>query len=68
LPFWHDLFSAARTRIAAERAADLAPIIAGIQGAGVVPLRAMATDLNWRNIPAPQGGTWSAVQIQRILA
>ncbi len=59
---------AARTKIATERTADLAPIIADIRAAGVVSLRAIAADLNRRGIPAPRGGAWSAVQVKRILA
>ncbi len=57
---------AARIRIAAERAADLAPIIADVRATGAVSLRAIAANLNQRGIPAPSGGEWSAVQVRRV--
>jgi DNA invertase Pin-like site-specific DNA recombinase len=59
---------AARTRIAVERAADLAPIIAGLRASGITSLRGIAAELNLRGIPAPRGGDWSAAQVKQILA
>ncbi|WCS25230.1 recombinase family protein [Methylobacterium sp. NMS14P] len=56
---------ARRTEIANGRAADLAPIIADVKAAGAVSLREIAAALNRRAIPAPRGGAWSAVQVQR---
>lgn len=52
---------------AARRAADLAPIIASIQASGATSLRHIAAELNHRKIPTARGGTWSAVQVDRIL-
>jgi DNA invertase Pin-like site-specific DNA recombinase len=62
-------------RIAAERrvaqadrrAADVAPVIRELKAAGT-SLRGIAADLTARGIPTPQGGTWSAVQVARVLA
>lgn len=55
-----------RTRAAKQRAQVL-PVIAGIQGQGISTLRAIAAELNAREVDAPRGGQWSAVQVQRIL-
>jgi DNA invertase Pin-like site-specific DNA recombinase len=55
-------------RAAAQRAADLAPVIAELQASGATSLRAMAAGLNDRNIPTANGGTWSATQVMRVLA
>ena len=53
---------------AEQQAADLAPIIAELRAGGAGSLRALADGLNQRGIPTPRGqGTWSAVQIQRLL-
>jgi hypothetical protein len=54
---------AARTRITAERAADLAPIIADMRTAGAVSLHAIAANLNQRGIPASSGGAWSPFRL-----
>jgi hypothetical protein len=54
---------------AAARAADIAPIIAEVQAAGATSLRAIAAGLNDRGIPTARGnGTWSAVQVARVMA
>jgi DNA invertase Pin-like site-specific DNA recombinase len=58
---------AARTKIATGRATDLAPIIADLQAAGATSLRQIAAGLNERGIHTARGGTWSAVQVQRII-
>ena len=63
---------AAGTRVrqerAAQRAADVAPIIARLQAAGATSLYAIAAGLNARNIPTARGqGEWSAVQVMRVL-
>lgn len=56
-------------RVAAERATDLAPVIAELQAAGATSLRAIAAGLNERKIPTARGtGEWSAVQVMRVLA
>lgn len=51
----------------AQRAQDLAPTLAEIQGEGVTSLRQLAAGLNARGIPAPRRGEWSAVQVRRVL-
>lgn len=60
--------AAVRIGRAAQRAQDLAPTLAEIQGEGVTSLRQLATGLNARGIPAPRRGGWSAVQVRRVLA
>lgn len=60
--------NAARSATAAQRAADLGPIVAELRAAGANTLRALATALNARQIPATRGGAWSAPQVQRLLA
>jgi DNA invertase Pin-like site-specific DNA recombinase len=57
-----------RQERAAQRAADVAPIIAKLQAAGATSLYAIAAGLNARNIPTARGqGEWSAVQVARVL-
>jgi DNA invertase Pin-like site-specific DNA recombinase len=58
----------AKTRKAAERAADLAPVIEELRQEGAQSTRAIAAGLNARRIPAPRGGEWTGVQVQRVLA
>ena len=58
---------AAKTERARARAADLKPILADLRASGAVSLRAMAAGLNSRGIPTARGGTWSAVQVKRVL-
>jgi DNA invertase Pin-like site-specific DNA recombinase len=61
------LSAAAKRRKAADRAADLAPILDDIRAAGVTSARGIATELTRRGIPTPRGSaTWSAVQVQRL--
>jgi DNA invertase Pin-like site-specific DNA recombinase len=58
----------ANARIAAERAAYVMPVIAELQAAGAVSLRAIAVGLNARGIPTARGiGPWSATQVLRTL-
>ena len=58
----------ANARKAAERAADLAPVISELQAAGKTSLRAIAEGLNERGIPTARGaGNWSAAQVARVL-
>jgi DNA invertase Pin-like site-specific DNA recombinase len=54
---------------AAQKAADLAPIIAEIREADARSLRDIARRLTERGIPQPSGnmGDWSAVQVRRVL-
>lgn len=53
---------------AAVRAADVAPIIEEIRATGAASLRQIAAGLNERGIPTARGGTWTAVQVSRILS
>jgi DNA invertase Pin-like site-specific DNA recombinase len=52
---------------AAERAQELAPVVAEIRSAGASSLRAIAAGLNARGITTAQGGVWSAMQVKRVL-
>jgi DNA invertase Pin-like site-specific DNA recombinase len=62
------LSKAALQRRANARAADVAPTVKELQAAGATSLRAIAAGLNARRIPTARGGgTWSAVQVARIL-
>jgi hypothetical protein len=58
---------ARRTVIAAERMADLRPIITDVQVSGASSLRQIAAGLNGRGIPTARGGAWSAVQVKRVM-
>jgi DNA invertase Pin-like site-specific DNA recombinase len=61
--------AALRTRQenAAKYRADVLPVIQEKQRHGAESLRAIAEALNADGTPAPRGGQWSAVQVQRIL-
>lgn len=52
---------------ASQRANDMAPILDDVRSAGASSLREIAVALNSRAIPAPRGGSWSAVQVRRLL-
>ena len=63
---------AAGTRVmqekAAARAVDIAPTVKALHAAGKTSLRAIAAGLNEQGIPTARGqGTWSAVQVARVL-
>jgi len=60
--------AAVRKERAANRAAELAPIIAELRQAGAATLKALAAGLNRQSIPAPRGGTWSGAQVLLLLA
>lgn len=60
--------AAVRGAKAERRANDLAPILADLKAHGAATLEALAAGLNARGLPAPRGGTWSAVQVSRLLA
>jgi len=60
--------AATRSLTAQKNAADILPVIQSIQAAGVTTLKGLASELNTRSIPAPRGGSWSAVQVSRILS
>jgi len=57
-----------RQERARRHAAELAPVIAEVQASGVMTLQAIAVALNARGIPTARGGSWSAVQVSRVLA
>lgn len=58
----------ARQRKAAERAGDLAPVIAELQASGVTSLSGIAAALTERGIPTARGRLeWTAVQVSRVL-
>jgi hypothetical protein len=57
-----------QTARANERAADLRPVLRELERHGVTSLRGLANALNERNIPTARGaGSWSAVQVARVL-
>ena len=56
-----------RAEMARNRAADVLPVVSAIQSQGAKSLRAIAAELNQRQIPTVRGGEWSAVQVQRVL-
>ena len=59
----------ARRETSEARAADLAPVIAELQAAGLESLGALARGLNERGIPMARGSTkWTPVQVSRVLA
>jgi hypothetical protein len=63
------------SRIAVRRAlregamqrAAVGPTIKRLQAEGATTLRAIAAGLNAQGIPTARGGTWSAVQVMRVL-
>jgi DNA invertase Pin-like site-specific DNA recombinase len=62
------LSTAALQQRADARAADIGPTIKALQAAGATSLRVIAAGLNAQGIPTARGGgTWSAVQVQRVL-
>ena len=58
--------AAARTR--ASDILDILPVIYSVRADGVITLAGIAETLNGRGIPAPRGGSWSPVQVSRVLA
>ena len=60
--------AAVRSAAARTRAADILPVIHSVQADGVTTLAGIAETLNGRGIPAPRGGSWSPVQVSRVLA
>jgi DNA invertase Pin-like site-specific DNA recombinase len=58
----------ARSSAARTRAMDILPVIESVQADGVSTLAGIAETLNGRGIPAPRGGSWSPVQVSRVLA
>ena len=59
---------AANARLASERAAIIAPIIAELRAAGATSLRDIVAGLIQRGIPTARGtGSWSASQVARVM-
>jgi hypothetical protein len=56
-----------RRTASAKRNEDLLPVIEDIRAAGAVTPREIAARLNGRGITAARGGSWSAVQVRRVL-
>jgi DNA invertase Pin-like site-specific DNA recombinase len=48
--------------------AYIRPIIQSIIDSGIVSANAVARELNERNVRTSKGGSWQAVQVQRVLA
>lgn len=59
--------AAAKRAKADERAFLLSDVLVEIQTSGASSLREIATALNERGIPTARGGSWSAVQVQRVM-
>ena len=60
--------NAANVARATKRLVDLEPVIRAIRGEGKTTLNEIAAELNERRIPAARGGTWSEVQVSRVLS
>jgi len=58
----------ARRAKAAERRADLLPMLEDIRQSGITTLSGIAAKLNEERVPAPRGGQWYPLQVDRILA
>jgi hypothetical protein len=56
-----------RTAESTDWAKDVRGIIGDIQAGGASSLREIAAGLNERAIPTSKGGSWSAVQVRRIV-
>lgn len=61
------LGTAARQRLARERAKSIVPIIEELRMEGVTSLAALSAKLNERGIPSPRGGRWQATTVLRVL-
>lgn len=57
----------ARRKAQERYAQDVLPVIEEKQRLGATSLRQIAAALNEDGTPAPRGGQWSAVQVQRVL-
>ena len=58
----------AHRRAADERAKAMAPIVQELRAAGLVTLRAMADELNKRNIKTVRGGRWRPTTVFNLLS
>lgn len=52
---------------AAQRAANLLPVIRQVQAAGAKSYHQIANALNERNVPTLRGGPWHAMQVRNVL-
>jgi DNA invertase Pin-like site-specific DNA recombinase len=59
--------TAAKTARAKARASDLILTLTFLQASGITSLGGLAQALNERSIPAARGGTWSPMQVSRVL-
>ncbi|HVW76197.1 MAG TPA: recombinase family protein [Alloacidobacterium sp.] len=59
--------SMVRRARAAERRADLLPVIRSIRESGAVTLRQVAAALNRQGVPAMRGDLWTAGQVRRVV-
>lgn len=59
--------AAVRRARAAERRADLLPVVRSIRDGGATSLRQIAATLNGQGVPAVRGGLWTAAQVRRLL-
>ena len=59
--------TAAKTARAKARASDLVLTLTFLQASGITSLGGLAQALNERSIPAARGGTWSPMQVSRVL-
>ena len=59
--------TAAKTARAKARASDLVLTLTFLQASGITSLGGLAQALNDRGIPAARGGTWSPMQVSRVL-
>jgi recombinase len=57
----------ANKQAADARAKTLAPIIGELQAKGLVSLKAIAAELNIRQIPTARGGKWHPTGVSRLL-
>lgn len=53
---------------AREHAANLKPVIDGLQAQGISGLKALAEALNERRVATPRGGRWHPSSVSRVLA
>jgi len=56
----------ARTVAANAAASDMAGLLTNLREVGICSPSSLAKALNERGVPAPRGGAWSAVQVNRI--
>jgi DNA invertase Pin-like site-specific DNA recombinase len=62
------LGAAANAVVADAFAADLLPVVRGLQNGGLVSLREIADALNTRGLRTARGGAWHPTTVQRLLS